>query len=66
MFRLDLHVPTKMPVIAIAGGSGGVGRSIVDELVAQDKHKIIILSRTVSLHSSRPTNPLTCQSFSSE
>lgn len=33
--------------IAVAGGSGGVGRSIVDTLKADGKHKAIILARKV-------------------
>lgn len=34
-----------MVTVAIAGGTGGVGRTIVEELVGQDKHEILILSR---------------------
>ncbi|CAN9113583.1 unnamed protein product [Alternaria alternata] len=34
-----------MITVAIAGGTGGVGRTIVEELVGQDKHEILILSR---------------------
>ncbi|RYN40107.1 hypothetical protein AA0113_g377 [Alternaria arborescens] len=34
-----------MVTVAIAGGTGGVGRTIVEELVGQDKHQVLILSR---------------------
>ncbi|WAO90212.1 NAD(P)-bd-dom domain-containing protein [Fusarium falciforme] len=34
--------------IAVAGGTGGVGRTIIDALKDNPKHKAIILSRTVS------------------
>jgi len=37
-----------MSVIAVAGGTGKVGRAIVDALVSQGKHKVIVLSRQVS------------------
>ncbi|KAJ0119539.1 hypothetical protein J7T55_013742 [Diaporthe amygdali] len=33
--------------VAIAGGTGGVGRSIVDALKAYGKHKVIILARKI-------------------
>ncbi|KAJ3279470.1 hypothetical protein HK104_001435 [Borealophlyctis nickersoniae] len=33
-------------VIAIAGGTGGLGRHIVEELITQKKHKVVVLSRT--------------------
>jgi nucleoside-diphosphate-sugar epimerase len=36
-----------MVKVAIAGGSGVVGRSLVDTLVSQSKHEGIILTRTV-------------------
>lgn len=35
--------------VAVAGGTGGVGRTIIDALKDNPKHKAIILSRTVSL-----------------
>ncbi|PKY03465.1 NAD(P)-binding protein [Aspergillus campestris IBT 28561] len=35
-----------MGIIAVAGGTGSVGRTIVDALVARATHKVIILSRT--------------------
>ncbi|KAJ4308298.1 hypothetical protein N0V84_012175 [Fusarium piperis] len=34
-----------MVVIAVAGGAGCLGRTIVEELVGQGKHKVIVLSR---------------------
>ncbi|KAL6720325.1 hypothetical protein ACLMJK_002246 [Lecanora helva] len=36
-----------MVVVAIAGGTGGVGRTIVDAITEAGKHKAIILSRIV-------------------
>lgn len=36
-----------MGVVAVAGGTGHMGRSIVDALVASKKHKTVILSRKV-------------------
>ncbi|KAK5048685.1 hypothetical protein LTR84_005776 [Exophiala bonariae] len=34
-----------MVTVAVAGGTGGVGRTVVEELVRQGKHKVVILSR---------------------
>jgi FlaA1/EpsC-like NDP-sugar epimerase len=39
-----------MKAIAVAGGSGGVGRAIVDELVRSGEHKIFVLARKVGTH----------------
>jgi nucleoside-diphosphate-sugar epimerase len=36
-----------MVVVAVAGGTGAVGRNIVEAFVSQGKHEVIILSRTV-------------------
>jgi NAD(P)-dependent dehydrogenase (short-subunit alcohol dehydrogenase family) len=36
-----------MAVIAVAGGTGKLGRAIVEALVAEGKHKALILSREV-------------------
>jgi saccharopine dehydrogenase-like NADP-dependent oxidoreductase len=36
-----------MPVIAIAGGTGSVGRFIVEEIVVDGKFEVILLSRKV-------------------
>lgn len=38
-----------MVTVAIAGGTGGVGRTIIEELVGQDKHEVLILSRKVQI-----------------
>ncbi|KAK0389982.1 hypothetical protein NLU13_3555 [Sarocladium strictum] len=37
-----------MPVIAVAGGTGGLGRAIVDALNAAGKSKVVVLSRQSS------------------
>lgn len=37
-----------MSTIAVAGGTGGIGRAIVEELVRSGNHKVIILSRKAS------------------
>lgn len=37
-----------MVVVAIAGGSGNLGRALVDALKAKEGAKIIILARKVS------------------
>ncbi|KAH7121169.1 hypothetical protein B0J11DRAFT_58997 [Dendryphion nanum] len=34
--------------VAVAGGTGGIGKAIVEELVLQGKHSVIILSRNSS------------------
>ncbi|KAI8953069.1 NAD(P)-binding protein [Xylaria longipes] len=34
-----------MPVIAVAGGTGGIGRTIVEEILTAGKHEVKILSR---------------------
>lgn len=38
-----------MSTIAIAGGTGQLGRALVDALVAQGKYKVIVLAREVSI-----------------
>lgn len=38
-----------MVVVAIAGGTGGVGHTVLDAIVEAGEHKAIVLSRTVSL-----------------
>jgi uncharacterized protein YbjT (DUF2867 family) len=38
-----------MAIIAVAGGTGQMGRAVVDALIASGKHKTIILSRKVSM-----------------
>jgi uncharacterized protein YbjT (DUF2867 family) len=34
-------------IVAVAGGSGGLGRAIIDALKASSKYKSLILSRKV-------------------
>jgi hypothetical protein len=47
--KLDTFNSTSiMVVVAIAGGSGNLGRALVDALKAKDGAKIIILARKVS------------------
>lgn len=36
-----------MPVVAIAGGSGSVGRFLVEETIADGNFEVIILGRKV-------------------
>lgn len=38
-----------MTIIAVAGGTGGVGRTIVETLVQQAKHQVILLTRGVHI-----------------
>lgn len=38
-----------MSVIAIAGGTGKLGRAIVDGIVAAGKFELIVLAREVSI-----------------
>lgn len=37
----------KMSVVAVAGGTGSIGRSVVEEIVADGKYEVIVLSRKV-------------------
>jgi nucleoside-diphosphate-sugar epimerase len=39
-----------MPVLAVAGGTGGVGKTIVERLVQEGKFDVIVLSRSVSTY----------------
>lgn len=41
--------PFKMVVVAVAGGTGGLGRMLVDALVATGKHDVKILARKVGV-----------------
>ena len=34
-------------IVAVAGGSAGLGRAIVEQLVADGRYQVIILSRSV-------------------
>jgi uncharacterized protein YbjT (DUF2867 family) len=38
-----------MVTVAVAGGTGKVGRTIVEAIVAAGKHEVVVLSREVSL-----------------
>lgn len=56
----DLEIT--MVKVALAGGTGGLGREVIDALLAKDKHDIIVLTRQVTyLHivyfSFDPDNP---------
>lgn len=37
-----------MVTVAVAGGTGGIGRAIVEVIAEGGKHKIIVLARKVS------------------
>ena len=39
---------SSMPVVAVAGGTGGLGRALVDAIIATGKYEVKILSRQVS------------------
>ncbi|KAL4819612.1 pyridoxal phosphate-dependent transferase [Aspergillus spinulosporus] len=43
--KLFFYEVANMPVIAVAGGTGGVGKTIVDVLTQQAKHQVIVLTR---------------------
>ncbi|KAJ5273483.1 hypothetical protein N7478_008608 [Penicillium angulare] len=43
-----------MSVIAVAGGSGGVGKTVVERLVQEPKFQVIVLSRQPTVDSSFP------------
>lgn len=36
-----------MTVIAVAGGTGGVGKTLVERLLLEPKYQVIVLSRSV-------------------
>lgn len=36
-----------LPTAIVAGGTGGIGRTIVEELVRQGKYNVVVFSRTV-------------------
>ena len=36
-----------MVTVAVAGGTGNVGKTIVDALIASQKHEVIVLTRKV-------------------
>lgn len=37
-----------MVVVAVAGGTGKLGRAIVDVLVSENKHQVVVFGRKVS------------------
>lgn len=37
-----------MAIVAVAGGTGGVGKTIVGQLCQSKKHRVLVLSRKVS------------------
>ena len=39
-----------MSVVAVAGGTGSLGRTIVDAIKEAGKFEVVILAREVSLH----------------
>lgn len=41
-----------MAVIAVAGGTGAVGKTIVEGILAHGGHRVFVLSRTVSVDGS--------------
>lgn len=45
-----------MTVVAVAGGTQGLGRSIVDQLVKHSEYKVLIFSRKVSSLFQNPSN----------
>lgn len=49
-----------MVKVAVAGGTGGLGCTIVEELLRQGKHDVVIISRNVSCNLSvyNSENPL--------
>ena len=48
-----------MLTVAVAGGSGNVGRTIVDALKKSQKHNVIVLTRKVKGTAVRKTTNLT-------
>lgn len=36
-----------MVTVAVAGGTGGVGKTIVETLVGNSEHQVIVLTRSV-------------------
>lgn len=47
--RSQMPQPQQRMVVAVAGGTGGVGKTIVQQLqLHQDRFKVIVLTRNVS------------------
>ncbi|KAL2686753.1 hypothetical protein Neosp_004295 [[Neocosmospora] mangrovei] len=44
-----------MAIVAVAGGSGGIGRALVDAITSRGKHKVKILSRKADDHLAKQT-----------
>ncbi|WYZ46748.1 hypothetical protein EsH8_IX_000973 [Colletotrichum jinshuiense] len=42
-----------MTVVAVAGGTGGIGKTIIEQLVLSGKHEVLVLSRHVPDHPSQ-------------
>jgi NAD(P)-dependent dehydrogenase (short-subunit alcohol dehydrogenase family) len=36
-----------MTTVAVAGGTGGIGKTLVEELVREGRHNVLVLSRGV-------------------
>ena len=36
--------------VAVAGGTGGLGRTVVEAIIASKKHDVFVLSRKVDSH----------------
>lgn len=50
-FRSDSNcssLAVDMTVVAVAGGTGGIGKTIIEQLVLSGKHEVLVLSRHVS------------------
>jgi FlaA1/EpsC-like NDP-sugar epimerase len=47
--HLNKDLASKMVVVAVAGGSGDMGRLIVDALVTTHRHEVYVISRKVRL-----------------
>jgi uncharacterized protein YbjT (DUF2867 family) len=39
-----------MSVVAVAGGTGKLGRTIVEAIIEHGEHKVVVLARTVRIH----------------
>ena len=50
IFTLSITSFITMVVVAVAGGTGGVGKTIVEAFAADGKHEVKILSRKVRRH----------------
>lgn len=48
-YSLPIVLVSTMVVVAVAGGTGGVGRTVLDAIAKSGQHQAIVLSRIVSL-----------------